>query len=348
MRRGGACAPPGCATSRTICRASGASGAGRSFVYISPSGRPVRRPEVLKRIRALAIPPAYTDVWICPSPDGHLQATGYDSRRRKQYRYHPQWRSLRDKAKFERMSQFGAALPKLRARLRRDLAREGLPREKVLALVVALLDATCTRIGNSQYEKENGSYGLTTLRNRHAEILKSKRLQLRFRGKGGQEHQLVVDNARLARIARRCKQLPGQRLFQYQGDDGQTHPVDSGDVNAYLAEAMQGAFTAKDFRTWSATLRAISLLCALPLPEGKGAVNSSILDVVRTVAQELRNTPAICRKSYINPAVFEAWRGGLLRQAVPYEIGKPSGRAERWAVRFLRRIERTRISMRTK
>ncbi len=316
---------------------------GRSFAYLGPSGRPVRRPEVLRRIKSLAIPPAYTDVWICPMPDGHLQATGYDSRQRKQYRYHPQWRSLRDKAKFERMSEFGAALPKLRARLRRDLARQGLPREKVLALVVALLDATCTRVGNDKYARDNGSYGMTTLRNRHAEIVKSQRLRLRFRGKGGQEQELVVDNARLARIARRCKQLPGQRLFQYLGDDGQVHPVDSGEVNAYLAEAMDGPFTAKDFRTWTATLRAIALLCVLPLPQAKGAFNSGILDVVRKVAEELRNTPAICRKSYINPAVFEAWRGGLLRQAVPYEIGKPSAKAERWAVSFLRRMQRMKL-----
>lgn len=318
---------------------------GRDFVYLSPSGRPLRRPEVLRRIRALAIPPAYTEVWICPSADGHLQATGYDSRRRKQYRYHPQWRSLRDQAKFERMSEFGAALPKLRARLRRDLAREGLPREKVLALVVALLDATCTRVGNDRYARENGSYGLTTLRNGHAKILDSQRLRLHFRGKGGLEHELVVDNARLARIARRCKQLPGQRLFQYLGDDGQVHPVDSGEVNAYLAEAMGGAFTAKDFRTWSATLRAIALLCALPVPQGQRAMKSGVLGVVRAVAQELRNTPAICRKSYINPVVFEAWRGGLLRQAVPYRIGKPSAKAERWAVRFLRRVERMKLAV---
>jgi DNA topoisomerase IB len=304
----------------------------------------VRQPAVLRRIRSLAIPPAYEDVWICPSPDGHLQATGYDSRRRKQYRYHPQWRALRDRAKFERMSQFGAGLPRLRAHLRRDLARDGLPREKVLALVVALLDATCTRVGNDQYARENGSYGLTTLRNRHAQIFRSGRLRLRFRGKGGQAHELEVDNMRLARIARRCKQLPGQRLFQYLGDDGQVHAVDSGDVNAYLAEAMDGPFTAKDFRTWNATLRAIALLRVLPLPRSKGAINAGILEVVRTVAQELRNTPAICRKSYINPVVFEAWRSGLLRQAVPYEIGKPSARAERWAVRFLRRAGKTRLS----
>lgn len=318
---------------------------GRSFAYRGPSGRPVRRPEVLRRIAALAIPPAYTDVWICPAADGHLQATGYDSRRRKQYRYHPQWRSLRDRAKFERMSEFGAALPKLRRRLRGDLARKGLPRDKVLALVVALLDATCTRIGNDQYARDNRSYGLTTLRNRHVEIVNSQRLRLRFRGKGGQEQELVVNNARLARIARRCRQLAGQRLFQYLGDDGEVHAIDSGEVNAYLAETMQGEFTAKDFRTWSATLRAIALLCVLPLPQAKGAVNASILDVVRQVAGELRNTPAICRKSYINPAVFEAWQGGLLRQAVPYEIGRPSAKAERWAVRFLRRIERMNLSI---
>ena len=313
--------------------------AGQGFRYTHAGKRRVADSEVLQRIRALAIPPAYVRVWICESPTGHLQATGYDNRGRKQYRYHPQWRVMRDDAKFERMVEFGAALPRLRRRIRQDLARPGLPHDKVLALIVALLDSTCSRIGNRQYARDNGSYGLTTLRRRHVRSAPGYGLLLCFPGKGGQDHQLPVTDARLARLVRRCKQLPGQQLFQYLGEDGERRSIDSGEVNDYLREVMGAGFSAKDFRTWNATLRAIALLSttALPEPTTERALNACSMEVIRQVAAELRNTPAVCRKSYINPVVFEAWRAGKLSTAIRYESGKPSGRAERWGLALLRK-----------
>ena len=307
---------------------------GKAFQYLDVRGKPLRDEEQLRRIRSLAIPPAYRKVWICASANGHLQATGYDDRGRKQYRYHPRWRELRDCAKFDRMVQFGAALPKLRRRLRQDLKLPGLPREKVLALVVKLLDSTRSRVGNRAYARDNGSYGLTTLRSRHAEVGRG-RLRLHFPGKGGQEHELMVEDPRVARIVRRCKELPGQQLFQYLDEDGQRRGIDSGDVNEYIAQAMGGDFTAKDFRTWWGTLRALALLAAMPLPERvvERRLKSDMAQVVEQVAAELRNTPAVCRKSYINPLVFDAWREGL-QQGLACA---GSLRGERWALSFLRR-----------
>jgi DNA topoisomerase IB len=308
---------------------------GKRFAYVGPDNRAVSDPAELRRIARLAIPPAYTQVWICRNPRGHIQATGRDARGRKQYRYHAQWRAARDGNKFERMGDFGAALPKLRRRLGRDLALPGLPREKVLAVVGRLLDTTRVRIGNAEYARDNNSFGLTTLRSRHVSFIRDGRALLRFRGKGGAEHEVAVDDRRIVRIVRHCQDLPGQLLFQYVDDSGVRHPVDSEMVNAYLREAMAGEFTAKDFRTWSATVLAIALMARTPLPElrSERALNACIVETVRQVAKELRNTPAVCRKSYIHPLVFSAWRSGALHRAVGASPGV--GDAERMALRFL-------------
>ena len=312
------------------------------FVYTKPGGTALADAAELKRIASLAIPPAYEDVWICVKARGHLQATGRDARRRKQYRYHAEWRVKRDGAKFERMVQFGEALPRLRLRLRRDLGRPGLPREKVLAVVVSLLDATLIRIGNTEYARDNNSFGLTTLRNRHVQFIRAGRALLRFRGKGGAEHEVVIDDKRLARCVRHCQELPGQQLFQYVDDEGNHRPVDSGQVNDYLRDAMGADFTAKDFRTWGATLRAISLMAATPLPEepSETALKSCIVTAIKQVAVELRNTPAVCRKSYINPIVFDAWRSGALHAAMMANVATAPRKAERHALVFLRRQAR--------
>ena len=286
------------------------------FQYLGPTGRRIRDARSLARIAKLAIPPAYEDVWICTNPRGHLQATGRDARGRKQYRYHPDWRSARDDHKHSRMLSFGRALGRLRAAVRRDLARPGLPREKVLALLVKLLDATQVRVGNAEYARANGSFGLTTLRDRHARFPSHGKALLQFRGKGGAEHDVLIDDARLAKLVRRCQELPGQALFQYVDDSGGHRAIDSGSVNGYLRERMGGEFTAKDFRTWHATLHALTLLDRVPLPERRSerALRRCINDVVKEVATGLRNTPAVCRKSYINPAVFVAWENGELRR----------------------------------
>ncbi|HVR94124.1 MAG TPA: DNA topoisomerase IB [Casimicrobiaceae bacterium] len=315
---------------------------GKDFAYVRPDDRPLVAAADLARIASLAIPPAYEDVWICTDRRGHLQATGRDARRRKQYRYHPKWRLLRDGAKFERMVEFGEALPRLRLRLRRDLALPGLPREKVLAVIVSLLDATWVRIGNAEYARDNNSYGLTTLKNRHVQFIRDGRLLFRFRGKGGADHEIAVDDKRLVKLVRRCHQLPGQRLFQYVDEDGGHHPIDSDQVNAYLRDVMGADFTAKDFRTWGATLRAIALMTATPLPEAPSerALNECIVAVVKKVAAELRNTPAVCRKSYINPVVFVAWRSGSLHKAIRDDITAAPRKAERLALSFLRRQSR--------
>jgi DNA topoisomerase I len=286
------------------------------FYYVGPSGRRIRDARTLARIASLAIPPAYEDVWICANPRGHLQATGRDARGRKQYRYHADWSRARDDHKHSRMLSFGKALGRLRAGVRRDLKLPGLPREKVLALVVKLLDATQVRVGNAEYARSNGSFGLTTLRDRHARFPARGKALLQFRGKGGADHDVRIDDARLARLVRRCQELPGQALFQYVDEDGSRHAIDSGQVNDYLRERMGGEFTAKDFRTWHATLHALTLLGKLPLPEkpGEAALRRCMNSVVKEVAAGLRNTPAVCRKSYINPAVFIAWQNGALRR----------------------------------
>ena len=318
--------------------------AGRSFIYLDADRQRVTDATTLDRIRRLAIPPAYADVWICAHPRGHLQATGRDARGRKQYRYHARWRSTRDAGKFARLIRFGERLPHLRRILRRDLALPGLSEAKVLAVIVSLLAKTGIRVGNEEYARSNGSYGLTTLRDRHVTFLREGRAVLRFRGKSGQEHEARIDNARLVRILRRCQQLPGQMLFQYIDDEGTRRPVDSGLVNDYLRRAMGEEFTAKDFRTWGGTLAAIAELARTPLPEDRDerAFVSLAAAVVKEVAALLRNTPAVCRSSYIDPRVFEAWRAGRLHRLVSGDAAKAPRRFESIALRLLRRESRAR------
>ncbi|WP_057655475.1 DNA topoisomerase IB, partial [Xanthomonas axonopodis] len=318
--------------------------AGKRFSYRDADGQRIADAETLQRIRSLAIPPAYTEVWICAKPNGHLQATGRDARRRKQYRYHPDWAQVRGEGKFERVIAFGTALPKLRRRLRRDLVLPGFPREKVLAIVVALLADTLVRVGNAEYARSNRSYGLTTLRNRHMEFLKGGRARLKFRGKSGQDHDIEVDDKQLVKLIRQCQQLPGQSLFQYRDDDGQLQPVDSGQVNEYLREAMGEDFTAKDFRTWGGTLAALQRLARLPLPErsSERALTQVQNDVIRQVADALGNTPSVCRKAYIDPCVFEGWRAGQL-QAMATGV-----RGERqWEAATLKFLSASRSKLKT-
>jgi len=311
---------------------------GKSFHYLSPRRRAVRDVQTLRRINALAVPPAYRDVWICRTPRGHLQATGRDARGRKQYRYHQAWRAVRDCAKFDRMAAFVAALPSLRHRLKHDLALPGLPREKVLACVVTLLSTTTARIDNAEYARANHSFGITTLRNRHASFAHGGRAILDFAGKGGVRHEIVIDQRRIVQIVRRCHALPGHHLFQYLDAEGSCHAIDSGMVNDYLSETMGNEFTAKDFRTWHATVKAIELLRTLPRPQPlrRSATNRAQAQVLKSVAKMLRNTPAVCRKSYVNPKLFVAWdRGSLARHF--RQLTRLSGRrAELALVRFLR------------
>ena len=273
--------------------------AGRRFVYFDPAGRRVRDPEVIARVTALAIPPAYTNVWICLDPDGHIQATARDARGRKQYRYHPRWRAVRDATKFERMLAFGKALPRIRKQVEADLARPGMPREKVLATVVRLLETTLMRVGNDEYVKRNRSYGLTTLENRHVN-LSGNGVRFEFRGKSGIVHRVTVQEPRIARIIRRCLDMPGHDLFSYLDEEGAPHPIRSTDVNAYLQAAAGADFTAKDYRTWAASVLAMSRLAHLPR-EPQRAARSTIVTVMKAVAERLGNTAAICRKSYVHP-----------------------------------------------
>jgi DNA topoisomerase-1 len=270
---------------------------GERFHYVRPDGRPLRDAAELERIRKLAIPPAYREVWICPLPHGHVQATGRDARGRKQYRYHPQWRLARDADKFGRMLAFGRALPRIRRRVQQDLAppASGHPhRQAVLAALVRLLDTTLLRVGNDEYARSNGSYGLTTLRNRHAQVQGSS-LRLRFRGKHGIAVDVALEDPRVARIVRRCQAMPGQELFEYADDDGTIRRVGSADVNEYLREASGDDFTAKDFRTWHATVHALALA-------RRGCAPNEILT---EVSARLGNTVAVCRKAYVHPGVLE-------------------------------------------
>ncbi|MCY7355036.1 MAG: DNA topoisomerase IB [Lysobacter sp.] len=315
--------------------------AGKEFAYRAPNGKAVRDAATLDRIRMLAIPPAYTDVWICTKPSGHLQATGRDARRRKQYRYHPQWNRARGGGKFERIVAFGEALPHLRRNLRRDLALPGFPRGKVLAIVVAVLADTMIRVGNHEYARSNKSFGLTTLRNRHVAFVQGGRARFRFRGKSGLEHDVVLDDARLTKLVKHCQQLPGQSLFQYRDDDGKVQPVDSGQVNDYLRGAMGDAFTAKDFRTWGGTLTAFRAFAATTLPykaDGSAPSERALAGlqnaVLKEVAHALGNTPAVCRKSYIDPAVFTGWRDGSLARAAANAKGERQW--EQAALKFLK------------
>jgi DNA topoisomerase-1 len=286
------------------------------FGYRHPDGRKVVDEETLTRIRKLAIPPAYENVWICLTETGHLQAVGRDARGRKQYRYHPRWRQVRDESKYGKMLLFGKVLPKIRARVNEDLSLRGLPREKVLAAIVRLLETTLMRVGNEEYARTNHSYGLTTLRNRHVKIAGSTRLLFDFRGKHGTEHRIDLRSKRLAAIVRRCQELSGQELFQYLDEDGQPRGVDSDAVNEYLREISGEEVTAKDFRTWAATNLAALAFRELEAFDTQTRAKRNVVQAVETVAKLLGNTPAICRKCYIHPAIFDGYLDGSLLEAI--------------------------------
>jgi DNA topoisomerase I len=285
--------------------------AGHGFNYRDADGQPVTAEPILERIRKLAIPPAWTDVWIAPSARGHIQATGRDAKSRKQYRYHARWREVRDSGKYDRLIAFGHALPKLRKQVARDLALPGLPRDKVLAAVVRVMEITLVRVGNEEYAKTNKSFGLTTLRDRHARIAGGKAV-FEFRGKSGKVQTTGFRDRRLARIVKACQDLPGQRLFQYLDDDGQRHAVESADVNAYLRDALGEDFSAKDFRTWAGTLAAARALVILPQCADPGEAKTNVTTCVKAVAGVLGNTPAVCRQAYIHPAILDAYEAGRL------------------------------------
>src|SRR5713101_4765843 len=282
---------------------------GEEFEYSDSDRKPIRDEQRLLRISHLAIPPAWSDVWICPSPNGHIQATGRDGRTRKQYRYHERWREIRDENKYDRLVNFGKALPKIRRRLKKDLALTGLPREKVLATIVQLLERSLIRVGNEEYARENKSFGLTTLQDRHVDV-KGSKLRFRFRGKSGRLHEVDVTDRRIARIISKLQDLPGQSLFQYVDDGGSVHEITSQDVNEYLREVTGEDFTAKDFRTWAGTVLATISLSATGAFETKKQAKATLKQAIGAVAKILGNTPAVCRQCYIHPAVLEAYLNG--------------------------------------
>jgi DNA topoisomerase I len=284
---------------------------GKSFRYLSADGRVIRDTATLARIKSLVIPPAWKNVWIAVDPRSHLQATGRDARGRKQYRYHPDWRRIRDETKYDRVIGFGRALPKIRRRVARDLARRGLPREKVLATIVRLLETTLIRVGNEEYARDNKSYGLTTLQDRHAEI-RSGKVIFKFRGKSGKQHVFDIRNRKLANIVKRCRDLPGYELFQYLDESGKAVDITSSDVNAYLREISGADFTAKDFRTWAGTVLAARALQEFEKFSSQAEAKRNLLQAVEAVARMLGNTPAICRRCYVHPVVLESYLDGKL------------------------------------
>ena len=284
---------------------------GGAFNYFDPQGRRIRESQPLERIKRLAIPPAWQDVWICQDASGHLQATGRDARGRKQYRYHSHWRKIRDETKYDRVIGFGRALQKIRRRIARDLSRRGLPREKVLATIVRLLETTLIRVGNEEYARDNKSYGLTTLQDRHAEI-RSGKVIFKFRGKSGKDHVFDIRNRKLAKIVKRCRDLPGYELFQYVDDSGAPVDITSSDVNAYLREISGTDFTAKDFRTWAGTVLAASASKEFEKFTSEADAKWNLLQAVEAVARMLGNTPAICRRCYVHPVVLDSYLDGTL------------------------------------
>jgi DNA topoisomerase I len=314
---------------------------GKGFYYIGVDSRPVRDQATLTRIRSLVIPPAWENVWICPIENGHIQAVGRDARGRKQYRYHARYREVRDETKFGRMLAFGAALPKIRKQANKDLSLHGLPQPKVVAAIVRLLDETCVRIGNEEYAKTNKSFGLTTLRDRHAEI-RGESLRLHFRGKSHQEHDITLRDRRLAKIVKQCQDLPGQELFQYQADSGETLHVDSADVNEYLREITQEDFTAKDFRTWHGTGHMAQQLAALGPASTETETKRNIVQAVKETARHLGNRPAACRKHYIHPAVFDSYIEQTIFaviQNVPGDVSWPAGKLRPLEVGVIRLVQ---------
>ena len=282
--------------------------AGQGFRYAAPDGGTVHDAATLERIRAIGVPPAWTDVWICPSANGHLQATGRDGKGRKQYRYHARWHAVRDENKYGRLARFARALPTVRRRVARDLAARGMPRQRVLAMVVRLLETTYIRIGNEEYARSNGSYGLTTLTDDHVRI-RGTRVRFTFRGKSGKDHDIEIDDEHLARLVKRSRDLPGEELFQYVDEHGGPHPIDSGDVNAYIREVAGEEFTAKDFRTWAGTLLAArALTAAAKASEAATIPKSLITEAVKATAGHLGNTPMVCRKCYIHPIIIDTFQ----------------------------------------
>jgi DNA topoisomerase-1 len=282
---------------------------GKGFVYVRDDGRRVTDAAILSRIKRLVIPPAWTDVWISPNEKGHIQATGRDTRGRKQYRYHAHWRQQRDENKFDRMVAFARALPRIRRRVKRDLARRGMPREKILATVVRLLEATLIRVGNDEYARQNDSYGLTTMRNHHARVA-GTHVRFTFRGKGAKRHEISLRDPQLARIVRRCQDMPGQELFAYEDDEGQARDVRSQDVNDYLRAISGDDFTAKDFRTWAGTLLAAIALREFEAVTHQTQAKKNIVTAVEAVARMLGNTPAVCRKCYVHPEILDSYLAG--------------------------------------
>jgi DNA topoisomerase-1 len=327
---------------------------GDGFSYISPSGATVQDAVTKHRIRALAIPPAWTDVWICPLSSGHIQATGRDARGRKQYRYHLEWQRTRDEAKFEKLLAFANVLPKLRKTLRRHLRRKRLDREKVLATVVTLLEVTLIRVGNMEYARANGSFGLTTLKDRHVSF-SSAQTRFRFRGKTGKEWRVAVSDRRIARIVRGCQELPGQHLFQYEADDGSIRPITSSDVNDYLRELTGEDISAKDFRTWAGTVLAAITLSEFEAVDSEAAAKRNVRSAIESVASRLGNTPTICRKCYVHPEILNCYLNGDLVRALQRKIEKElTGRlselsaAEAATLALLYRRLRPRRSRRTR
>jgi DNA topoisomerase I len=290
---------------------------GKGFRYVDADGKPVKHPETLARIKSLVIPPAWTNVWICLSSQGHLQVTGRDAKGRKQSRYHPRWREVRDETKYECMLLFGSTLPKIRERVEIDLSGVGLPRKKVLAAIVRLMEVTLIRVGNEEYARTNHSYGLTNMRNRHVQVDGST-VTFKFQGKSGVRHAIDLTDRRLAKIIRCCQDIPGYELFQYVDGDGEPHNIDSADVNEYLREISSEDLTAKDFRTWAGTVLASAMLREFGAFESEMQAKRNVTEAIKAVAQRLGNTPSVCRKCYVHPAVLEFYMGGLLTNG-----GKP-------------------------
>jgi DNA topoisomerase-1 len=312
----------------------------KRFRYVDATGATLGDASELQRIRSLAIPPAWTDVWICPHASGHIQATGRDARGRKQYRYHRKWREVRDQVKYGRLAAFARILPRIRARTSRDLRRRGLPRDKVLAAVVQLLEKTLIRVGNDEYARHNRSFGLTTMRDQHAKVGHTS-LRFEFRGKSGIEHAVDLRDRRLARLVRECRELPGYELFQYVDERGERQIVVSADVNTYLREITGADFTAKDFRTWAGTVLASTALARAESCTSARPARRTIAGAVDAVAARLGNTRSVCHKSYIHPAVLDAYRDGVTIATCPARGPRDAGlTAEEWAV--VRLIERRR------
>jgi DNA topoisomerase I len=291
----------------------------KAFRYLNPDGTVVRESETLSRIQSLVIPPAWTEVWICPNPKGHLQVTGRDARGRKQSRYHPLWREVRDETKYERMTIFGAALPTIRTRVEHDLSLPGLPRPKVLATIVRLMETTLIRVGNEEYARQNHSYGLTTMRNKHVDIDGST-VTFNFQGKSGIKHTVDITDRRIAKIVQRCQDIPGYELFQYIDRDGAQHSIDSADVNQYLQDISGQSFTAKDFRTWAGSVLACELLYDFEEFQSETQAKRNVVQAIKSVAARLGNTPSVCRKCYIHPAVLDSYMSGAMLEKVKRRV----------------------------